>query len=225
MTLGEKLKQARKAAGLSQKAVCGNTITRNMLSQIENGSANPSMSTLQYLAAQLGKPVGYFLGEEPQAPTPLLAAVSELERARHCIQAGKMREANQLLQALDPHVLPDWIRRQYLLLQAHFGRADTALLPSLDAELLLRAQAASDRGEDPLPYLRCCEQPTAQWQLLMGKALLQAKNYTHAAECLYQAEAQFPHQAAAALEICYRELQNYEKAYFYACKLRSLNGR
>ena len=55
MELSQKLKQARLDAGLSQKALCGDRITRNMLSQIENGSARPSMDTLRYLAGQLGK--------------------------------------------------------------------------------------------------------------------------------------------------------------------------
>lgn len=50
--------------GLSQRQLCGDVITRNMLSQIENGTARPSMDTLQYLAGVLGKPVSYFLEEE-----------------------------------------------------------------------------------------------------------------------------------------------------------------
>ena len=61
MSLGEKLRQARLEAGLSQRALCGEEITRNMLSRIENGAAQPSMRTLQYLAAQLGKPLSFFL--------------------------------------------------------------------------------------------------------------------------------------------------------------------
>lgn len=63
MELGEKLRQTRLELGLSQRQVCGETITRNMLSRIENGQAKPSMKTLQYLASVLQKPVGYFLGE------------------------------------------------------------------------------------------------------------------------------------------------------------------
>ena len=64
MELAQKLKQARLDAGLSQKALCGDRITRNMLSQIENGSARPSMDTLRYLAGQLGKPLSYFLEDD-----------------------------------------------------------------------------------------------------------------------------------------------------------------
>lgn len=63
MELGQKIRAARLEAGLSQRALCGDTITRNMLSQIENGSARPSMDTLQILAARLHKTVGYFLEE------------------------------------------------------------------------------------------------------------------------------------------------------------------
>lgn len=79
MELGQRLKQARLEAGLSQRQLCGDTITRNMLSQIENGSARPSMDTLKVLAARLGKPMGYFL-EEQAVTSPnqaLMAAARE----------------------------------------------------------------------------------------------------------------------------------------------------
>ena len=53
MTLGERIKRSRLDRGMSQKALAGEQITRNMLSQIENGQATPSMKTLQYLAERL----------------------------------------------------------------------------------------------------------------------------------------------------------------------------
>lgn len=69
MELGEKLRKARLEAGMSQRELAGDRVTRNMLSQIENGSARPSMKTLQYLAGKLGKSAGYFLDEEgPVSP-------------------------------------------------------------------------------------------------------------------------------------------------------------
>lgn len=85
MTLGEKLRRARLEAGLSQRQLCGDTITRNMLSQIENGSANPSMATLRYLAGELGKSVSYFLQEDTVlSPNPAL-----LQQARQAYGARK----------------------------------------------------------------------------------------------------------------------------------------
>ena len=74
MDMGARLKEARLALGLSQKQVCGDRITRNMLSLIENGAATPSMDTLQYLAQRLGKPVSYFLQEEVSANRGVLNA-------------------------------------------------------------------------------------------------------------------------------------------------------
>ena len=64
MELGQKIRQARLEAGMSQRQLCGDTITRNMLSQIENGSASPSMATLRFLAERLGKSVSYFMEEQ-----------------------------------------------------------------------------------------------------------------------------------------------------------------
>ena len=80
MELSQKLKQARLDAGLSQKALCGDRITRNMLSQIENGSARPSMDTLRYLAQQLGKPISYFL-EDTAVTSPNQALMEQLRQA------------------------------------------------------------------------------------------------------------------------------------------------
>ena len=80
MELAQKLKQARLDAGLSQKVLCGDRITRNMLSQIENGSARPSMDTLRYLATRLGKPLSYFL-EDHAVTSPNQALMEKMRQA------------------------------------------------------------------------------------------------------------------------------------------------
>ena len=81
MELGQRLKQARLDAGLSQRQLCGDAITRNMLSQIENGAARPSMETLRYLAGRLGKPVSFFLEENIASPNqPLMEAARSAYR-------------------------------------------------------------------------------------------------------------------------------------------------
>ncbi len=120
MQLGEKLRKARLEAGLSQRQLCGETITRNMLSQIENGSANPSMATLQYLAGQLGKPVSYFLQEETLlSPNPSL-----LQQAR---QAYARREYATVLQMADRYQGPDPLfdqEWQYLLALCALAQAE-----------------------------------------------------------------------------------------------------
>ncbi len=234
MSLGKKLRQARLEAGLSQRALCGDAITRNMLSQIENGSAQPSMATLQYLAGQLQKPISYFLGEEARtAPSPLADGIACLEKARQLLALDKATDAAAALQAADTLLedAPSWLRRQYLLLLGQQKPEQAgklvAELPSLDAELLLRAQAALEEKnpERAKNLLLAAESQTPYWHLLLGQALLALQDYPAAAAQLHRAESQFPHRTSAALEICYRELEDYQKAYFYACRVRNLTGK
>ncbi len=62
--LGKRIKEARLARKMTQSDVVGDFITRNMLSQIESGTANPSVKTLTYLAKVLQLPVNYLLPDE-----------------------------------------------------------------------------------------------------------------------------------------------------------------
>lgn len=112
MELGEKLRQARLEAGLSQRQLCGDTITRNMLSQIESGKASPSMNTLRFLAAQLGKSVGYFL-EEQETLSPNVECLAAARR----FYAEK--DYRRSLAALDGYISPDEpFDAEYAYLQA-----------------------------------------------------------------------------------------------------------
>lgn len=63
-TIGEKIKELRKASAMTQTQLAGTEMTKSMLSHIENGNANPSMKNLQYLAMKLNKPISYFLEED-----------------------------------------------------------------------------------------------------------------------------------------------------------------
>lgn len=65
--LGKKIKEARLAKKMTQSQVVGNFITRNMLSQIESGSAMPSVKTLTYLASVLDLPLDLLIGSENDA--------------------------------------------------------------------------------------------------------------------------------------------------------------
>ena len=111
MALGALLKQARLEAGFSQRQLCGGEITRNMLSQIENGAARPSMDTLRYLAGRLGKPVSFFLEEETAS-----ANQSLMRQARSAYEEGAY---DNVLELLKDYQKPDAIfDAEMTLLQA-----------------------------------------------------------------------------------------------------------
>ena len=66
MNIGEKIKKLRTEKVMTQSELAGSEITRNMLSQIENGSALPSLGTIRYIASRLNVSAGYLIsdGEE-----------------------------------------------------------------------------------------------------------------------------------------------------------------
>lgn len=124
MHLGEKIKEARLEAGFTQRALCGDVITRNMLSQIENGTARPSMTTLQYLAGRLGKSVGYFLEEQ----SVLSPNTTPMEQARAAYGEKKYQ---RVLEILENYTGPDPLfdhEKHYLWALAALSHAE-ALLP------------------------------------------------------------------------------------------------
>lgn len=94
MELGEKIRLARTSLGLSQRQLCGDTITRNMLSQIESGKARPSMTTLQYLAINLDKPMSYFLEDGDSSPSD-----TALANARQAFGEGCFQQALDALES------------------------------------------------------------------------------------------------------------------------------
>ena len=141
MTLGEKIKAARLESGLSQRQLCGDAITRNMLSQIEHGSANPSVSTLRYLAQQLGKPVSYFLQEQ-------VADASNAQIMEQARLAYGRRDAAGVLQALADYCQPDGLfdqEQRYLFALAALDRAEQ-LLSDQEGEAAAALLERIDRG-------------------------------------------------------------------------------
>ena len=95
------------------------------------------------------------------------------------------------------------------------------VLPSLDDELMLRASLAINRRDFPRAgaLLEAMEETSSpRYCLLMGQVLVSRKDYAAAAKLLGHAEGDFPEQTAPLLELCYRELEDFKMAYFYACK-------
>lgn len=262
MELGEKIRQARLEAGMSQRQLCGDEITRNMLSLIENGSAKPSMKTLQYLAARLEKSVSFFLEdtallspnqplmaalrqafdtgafseaasllEQYRAPDPvfdremeLLSCLTFLALAENAISDHRHRYALELLEKANcetAYCSTELHRKKLLLLGQLPGQQVAEKLPTLDDELLLRAEETLSAGNTSraAAYLDAMEEHTLPHrQLLRGRCYLAEKDYAAAARCFHCAEPAFPKEAAPMLEQCYRELQDYKRAYEYACK-------
>ena len=265
MALGQRIKEARLERGLSQRQLCGDTITRNMLSLIENGSAKPSMDTLQILAARLEKPIGYFLEENMQlspnqalmlrarsappeeamallkdykTPDPLfdpeyhlLTALTCMALAEQAMDENRTRLAESYLQQAaeagdaTPYYTPE-LETKRLLLCHKAGIASAAelaeQLPDNTRELMLRARGALENGDGVwcAALLDAVGRRDSFWYYLRGEACLLQKQYREAAGYYLQAEADLPDEVYPKLEQCYKELEDFKKAYDYACRQR-----
>lgn len=259
MTMGQRILAARQAAGLSQRQLAGDEMTRNMLSALEHDGANPSVATLRYLSERLGKPVSYFLGED----APEIPEYPQLVQARSAYDAGEYRVCMDILGKIEApgEILEREVgllrilaamslaeemtaqeRRPYAkrlleqareesvhcpyfteplaerlkLLEAEAGGAGA--LPNVDRVLLGRARGALADGQwqTGLACLDAAEERTQDWQLLRGKALFAGERYAEAAQHFHRVEDAV--DVRRELEICYRELEDYKMAYYYAKK-------
>lgn len=239
MTMGQRILAARLAAGLSQRELAGEEITRNMLSSLEHDAANPSVATLRYLAQRLGRPVGYFLGED--GPGEAIAAfeagdyrrcrelltgaektwlepIARLREAEQALAEGRIPYARELLEGLDgsasPLFGPELVRKSAIL-RCRCGNFVT--IPE-DGSLLLQAEAAlaSGRWRDGERYLAACDDRDGRWEHLMGECRFHAGDYAQARDHYHRCEDCF--DVRSRLEICYRELEDYKMAYYYAKK-------
>lgn len=62
--IGKKIRELRLSAGLTQKQLAGDIISRNMLSMIESGTALPSIETLLHISEMLSVSPGFFFADE-----------------------------------------------------------------------------------------------------------------------------------------------------------------
>ena len=237
MTIGQRILAARLEAGLSQRELAGETITRNMLSGIEHDTANPSLSTLRYLAGRLGKSVGWLLGED--GPSEAVAAfadgdyrrcrellageerrwlepVARLREAEQAADQGRILYARSLLEELDgsgsPLFGPELVRKARIL-RCRCG--DPSDIPE-DDSLLWKAGAALAAGRDAERYLLAVDDRGKQWEYLMAECRFRAADYPAARAHYHRCEDCY--DVRSRLEVCCREMEDYKMAYYYAKK-------
>jgi len=96
MEIGAKIKKLRTSKLMTQSELAGHHITRNMLSQIENGSASPSLSTVMYIAERLNVPAGFLLAEgDDEFVYRKMNAMGNIKRA---FRAGDYRICRDICQ-------------------------------------------------------------------------------------------------------------------------------
>lgn len=114
MDMGSKIKAARKAANITQSAlaeVAG--VSRNAVSQWENGETYPTNDKLERIARKLGVPVHYLLGEESAGEVNY----SDLKTAIETI----LEAQRQLNRSYTPDILAAAVVELYKKISDHPG--------------------------------------------------------------------------------------------------------
>jgi tetratricopeptide (TPR) repeat protein len=103
VTLGERVRAARRELGMSQAQLAGDELTKGFISQVEAGLVRPSLRSLQIIATRLGRTLDYFIGDESLAGAKRrvfhrLAAQAAVERrdwaaVRHEAMAALAQQA------------------------------------------------------------------------------------------------------------------------------------
>src|ERR671939_263896 len=100
--LGERLRQLRVAAGMTQSDLAGDRFSKEYVSQIERGKTRPTRETIEWLAERLGVDAGFLAnGVSTDERGRLDAALS---RAQALLEAGRHEEAEDEFESLSTAV-------------------------------------------------------------------------------------------------------------------------
>ena len=128
--IGERLRQLRVAAGLTQTDLAGDRFSKEYISQIERGKTRPTSETVDWLALRLGVDSGF-----------LASGVSADDRAK---AEAILARADTLL---GEHVFDEAIAEYERALPAVLGTGSAELqVRALNGEAMARAQSGDVKG-------------------------------------------------------------------------------
>lgn len=274
MTLGEKIKAARKSKRITQEKLAKDKITRNMISRIESGTANPSLETIRYIANELSLPVSYFLSEDDDLlfyekmekistiyrayqskeysyciskikslsgldnELAYIMATSCYELGREKLLGGSLSSALENFKEAQKYAKQTVFDTSYI---EHTLPLYVSIASNVTAPLLEFDKADYLVGLDKVLDFEFYKYVTQDYSYefkdalmsrhVMAKLQIKDRNYQSAIKLLSEAEDMAKSDGYNSyvvfgiysdLELCYKQLYNFEKAYLYSTKRMSM---
>src|SRR4051812_11720660 len=138
--LGERLRQLRVAAGLTQTELAGDRFSKEYISQIERGKTRPTKETLSWIGERLGVDVSYL--ETGQSWDEYAAVEAAITRAEAAVEGQQYDGALEALAGLQFSPEARELEFRALLAEAWARVQGAELRPAL--ELLVRARELSE---------------------------------------------------------------------------------
>jgi HTH-type transcriptional regulator, quorum sensing regulator NprR len=183
--VGTNIREVRTKLGMTQAQLAAPEFSISYISAIERGKIRPSLKALSILARRLDVPLTFLLegspagaaearavGYSPADSGPDQRVDVDLLQAHVLIQQGAYKEAQQLLEPIQPdRVTTDQVYRLYLLLgQVHLGVGEYQ-----EAVVDLRSAVSQGEALSDSEY-------TERARNLLGRAYFLLYNYTLAVE-------------------------------------------
>jgi len=165
-SVGDRLREARLARGLTQEQLAKGLATKGFISQIERHRATPSLAKLRLMAERLQLPLGHFTGDRSPMEVTYLRKSAEL-----AVKAKEPARALELVAEADSHLTTANERAD---LQRIRGTALDALGQPADALAAHQAAAAAAPPDDP--------ELNATIYAEMGTVLAQQEQFVSAVE-------------------------------------------
>src|ERR1700682_2509208 len=140
-SVGERLRQARLARGLTQEQLARGVATKGFISQVECNRATPSLAKLRLIAERLGLPLGHFTGDHTPLELTYLRKSADL--------AVKAKEPDRALAMIDEAGPLAQTANERADLERIRGMALDALNRPPEAPVALQTAAADAPPDDP----------------------------------------------------------------------------
>ncbi len=140
-SVGERLRQARLARGLTQAQLGQGLATKGFISQVERNHATPSLAKLRLLADRLDLPLGQLTGDRPPLELTYLRKSAEV-----AIKAKEAERALKLVQEAEPLATTTNERADLLRIR---GKALDELGRLAEALVVQQQAAAAAPPDDP----------------------------------------------------------------------------